>query len=240
MRNLVAAMFLLALAGCGRGGGGPPRSDAAFRADFRARGEATCREAAPAELAAIGRGSEAATSGIAMICGCTLEVAMSEKSSDQLRAQSARDLTPAERADQREIFTVCVDEYLRGTGAAAGGGPPGFTGRPPAGADGSGAPPPTERAHARMALTSLVSPDDYPAAALRSDEQGQVAFTLEVGPDGRVRSCAIDRSSGSSALDAATCRIMRSRARYDPARDARGVAVADRDRGVVVWRIPED
>ena len=48
-------------------------------------------------------------------------------------------------------------------------------------------------------LPSLVSQDDYPAAALRANEQGTVAFRLDVGNDGRVRNCTIVSSSGSSS-----------------------------------------
>ena len=65
-----------------------------------------------------------------------------------------------------------------------------------------------------------------------------MAFALDIGPDGRVTNCAVTQSSGSATLDNATCRIMRSRARYTPARNPRGQAVADRDRGAVTWRLP--
>lgn len=100
------------------------------------------------------------------------------------------------------------------------------------------APPATGRARARANLAAYLSPDDYPAVALRNNEQGQVDFTLDIGPDGRVSACRIRRSSGSAALDSATCRIMRSRARYTPARDARGIAVADRADATIRWVLP--
>jgi TonB family protein len=238
MRIASAVLLLIALAGCSR------RTDEAYRNEFRMHGERTCRSAAPAELADIGRWSEETSAGIPIICGCTLEVGMAEKSSDQLRDQSVRPLTDAERAEQREIFTVCVDEYLRrrsGDGGGDAGGAPG------PGADrniaaaseraGGGAAA-AVRARADPPLLSLFSPDDYPASALRNEETGRVAFTLAIGPNGRVTECAISQSSGSAALDSTTCRILRSRARYRPARDARGQAVADRDRGAVSWRLP--
>lgn len=79
---------------------------------------------------------------------------------------------------------------------------------------------------------------DYPAAARRDRAQGRVGFALAIDANGRVNGCRITASSGSGALDSTTCRILRSRARYAPARDARGVAVADADVGEMVWRLP--
>ncbi|MEA3047982.1 MAG: hypothetical protein QOJ53_2314 [Sphingomonadales bacterium] len=79
---------------------------------------------------------------------------------------------------------------------------------------------------------------DYPAAARRSREEGQVYFLLTIGANGRIANCEIIATSGSAALDGTTCRILRSRARYAPARDAAGAPVADTDRGTFVWRLP--
>lgn len=67
---------------------------------------------------------------------------------------------------------------------------------------------------------SYVSPDDYPAAA--GGMHGKVRVTLDVGPDGRVSACLVEPPSPSPALDAATCRILRFRARYIPGRDKSG------------------
>ena len=92
----------------------------------------------------------------------------------------------------------------------------------------------------RYPLASYVARADYPRAALRNREQGRVGFALGIGADGRVNACRITASSGSAALDAATCRIMRSRARYTPARDAQGNPVPDRDRGELNWTLPRD
>ena len=103
------------------------------------------------------------------------------------------------------------------------------------------APPPPPRtvepARARANLASYVSNDDYPASALRNEEQGTTGFRLTVGPDGRVSNCVVTSSSGSSALDAATCRIMRSRARFTPARDNTGASTADTVNSRITWRI---
>lgn len=107
---------------------------------------------------------------------------------------------------------------------------PGLRARHPGGA-------PVE-AQPRHPLASYVAAADYPAAALRDREQGRVAFALGIGADGRVTACRITASSGSAALDSATCRIMRSRARYIPARDAAGTPIADVGFGEIGWTLP--
>lgn len=45
--------------------------------------------------------------------------------------------------------------------------------------------------------------------------------------DGRVTRCAVTSSSGSPELDAATCRLIEERFRYNPARTVDGDPVAD-------------
>ena len=87
------------------------------------------------------------------------------------------------------------------------------------------------------ALPGLIRPDDYPAAAIRAGEEGTVGYRLEIAPNGRVTACTIARSSGSAALDSTTCRILRARARFTPARDAQGRPVAGRFDGRFTWRI---
>jgi TonB family protein len=105
-------------------------------------------------------------------------------------------------------------------------------------------PPPPARfvppARAAANLSSYFSIDDYPAAALRGEEQGTTGFRLSIGANGRVTDCAVTQTSGSAALDAATCRILRSRARYIPARDYAGNPAIGSDSGRVTWRLPQD
>lgn len=84
------------------------------------------------------------------------------------------------------------------------------------------------------------SDDDYPAAALRGDHQGTVRYRVEIGPEGRVAGCTIIGSSGSGALDSATCRIVSRRGRFTPARDSAGAPVPDAREGEVTWRMDED
>lgn len=101
-------------------------------------------------------------------------------------------------------------------------------------------PPPAPPAEPRPTSWpwGLFSADDYPAAALRAEEQGRVTYRLTIGPDGRVSDCAIRGTSGSAALDAATCRILTRRARFIPARDPAGIPVPDSREGRIDWVIP--
>ncbi len=95
-----------------------------------------------------------------------------------------------------------------------------------------------EPPRAKAPLQALVSVEDYPMSALARREEGRVEFRLDVGENGRVTGCTITRSSGSSALDATTCRILRSRARYTPARDSNGMPVGYPVEDAVEWRLP--
>jgi TonB family protein len=103
-------------------------------------------------------------------------------------------------------------------------------------------PPPAptiaEPARPRAEAASYIGAADYPLSALQAREEGRVAYSLDVGADGRVAGCAIRRSSGSSALDAATCRLMRSRARFTPARDTNGNPAASQVVQEMVWELP--
>jgi TonB family protein len=114
---------------------------------------------------------------------------------------------------------------------------------PPAAPPAPPPPPPRrgkeQRARANSNLVSLFSSDDYPASAVRAREQGAVGFRLDVDKAGRVAGCTITSSSGSPALDSATCRLLAARARFTPARDRKGRPVPDSMAGRIVWRMPE-
>lgn len=68
---------------------------------------------------------------------------------------------------------------------------------------------------------------DYPDAAIQAREEGQVETRFVVGVDGRVSNCRVTRSSGSTALDQTTCRLIEERFRWTPARDAQGNPVTE-------------
>jgi TonB family protein len=86
-------------------------------------------------------------------------------------------------------------------------------------------------------LAGLFSNDDYPSSALNNGEQGAVTASLQIDRSGRVSGCSVVRSSGSTSLDSATCRILSVRARFRPARDERGVPVGDQTATTINWHI---
>jgi protein TonB len=80
--------------------------------------------------------------------------------------------------------------------------------------------------------------DDYPARDLDEGHEGTTVFRVIVGADGRVSGCEIVRSSGYRGLDQATCRAVTKRARFRPATDGNGQAVAGSYSNSVRWQIP--
>jgi protein TonB len=78
---------------------------------------------------------------------------------------------------------------------------------------------------------------DYPRSAFEARISGTVFLRFVVAPDGRVSDCTVTRSSGSAALDATTCRLIKQRFRYRPARNEWGRPVPDTIRGQHVWEL---
>lgn len=83
-----------------------------------------------------------------------------------------------------------------------------------------------------------VTTDDYPSRDLREENEGTAAFRVVVGTNGRVSACEIVRSSGHPGLDAATCKAVSARARFEPATDDKGEAVVGTYSNSVRWEIP--
>lgn len=101
-------------------------------------------------------------------------------------------------------------------------------------------PPPSLATGVRVAgnRTAWFTNDDYPAAAIRAEEEGVVGVTLAIGTNGRVTDCQVTKSSGSGALDQATCRLYRSRGKFTAARDATGAPVTATYSDRVRWQLP--
>jgi len=99
---------------------------------------------------------------------------------------------------------------------------------------------PVTAASARLGagLGYYFSADDYPRAALREEAEGIIRFRVAVLPNGRVGDCTITASSGHARLDDTSCRILRARVRYTPARP--GAPVAGADLGWVRYVLPPD
>jgi protein TonB len=102
-------------------------------------------------------------------------------------------------------------------------------------------PPPRKVQSAQSAkgdLRTLFSADDYPASAQAAGAEGTAQAQITIGTDGRVVGCNIIRSTGNSALDSATCNIIRRRAKYVPAKDSNGNATTDSiTTPPIVWRL---
>jgi protein TonB len=101
-------------------------------------------------------------------------------------------------------------------------------------------PLPSKAAGARVAgnRATWITADDYPSAALRAEEEGVVSISVRIGADGRVSACMVTGSSGHAALDAATCRLYQRRARFSPAVDDAGTAIASTYVDRVRWELP--
>lgn len=134
----------------------------------------------------------------------------------------AAGIVPSEGGDSAPLSGR--PQWMTGAGA---GGAAGASGRGEAGSGaGGGGSGGTGIAVVRARLRGgRIAPADYPRAA--GGQQGTVRAELTVSAAGAVTRCTIVRSSGSAVLDDTTCRLIRERFRFTPARDARGRAVAD-------------
>ncbi len=90
----------------------------------------------------------------------------------------------------------------------------------------------------RGAPARWVTTDDYPSRDLRLGHEGTTAFRVVIGSNGRVSACEVVRSSGHPGLDAATCKAVTARARFEPATDETGAKVLGTYSNSVRWQIP--
>ena len=117
-----------------------------------------------------------------------------------------------------------------GPGTGAGGVGTG-TG---SGGQGSGTGGGGLRQRARL-IEGEMSRRDYPPAARRAGIGGRVVVRIDVGANGRVAACTVVQSSGNADLDETSCRLIKRRYRYEPARDAAGRPAPDVIREGHVW-----
>lgn len=81
---------------------------------------------------------------------------------------------------------------------------------------------------------------DYPRKALVRRQTGTTTMLLLVGLEGTVERCAVANSSGSVTLDNQSCSLFIANAKFDPARDRRGRAVASVFQQRLSWRLQEE
>lgn len=87
--------------------------------------------------------------------------------------------------------------------------------------------------------TRWITDADYRSSWINQELVGTARFRLDIAADGRVVGCRITGSTGHPALDEATCRLVTRRARFTPARDANGDAVASTYGQSVKWQLPD-
>jgi TonB family protein len=102
----------------------------------------------------------------------------------------------------------------------------------------SGTDPVGLKSRARANLPSLFRDTDYPAVAVMNGQSGRVEFALLIGEDGRVADCTIVATSGVPSLDSQACALLKTRARFEPARGNDGKPAKDSVVGAIVWRMP--
>lgn len=81
-----------------------------------------------------------------------------------------------------------------------------------------------------------VTGSDYPSGALREGREGRASYRVSVGPEGRVKSCEITKSSGHADLDAETCNVVTRRARFAPVSPSAADRVYE---NIMSWSIPQ-
>jgi TonB family protein len=74
-------------------------------------------------------------------------------------------------------------------------------------------------------LRPLFSADDYPAEAVKHDQEGSAQYLLLINEKGSVSGCHVVKPSGVPVLDAMGCQVFRQRAKFAPALDAKGTPV---------------
>jgi protein TonB len=84
-------------------------------------------------------------------------------------------------------------------------------------------------------VSDWVTNADYPLDAWRNGEAGQVYYDLQVDRAGMITDCRADEGSATARLKAETCRLLRARAQFEPARNAKGVAMASVYSGYFNW-----
>ena len=71
-------------------------------------------------------------------------------------------------------------------------------------------------------IAGLFNSDDYPSDALFRDQGGTTQAILLIDEKGKVAGCYNALPSGIASVDAMSCQVIVSRAKFEPARDATG------------------
>lgn len=85
-----------------------------------------------------------------------------------------------------------------------------------------------------------VTDDDYPPLAARQGHEGTVGILLQIDSSGVPTTCSVARTSGFEELDQQTCALLVQRARFSPARDAKGQPMAATYSSRLSWIMRHD
>jgi hypothetical protein len=96
-----------------------------------------------------------------------------------------------------------------------------------------------QAAKSHRPLQALLSSYDYPDVAVLEEQGGQISFVLLIDEKGAVADCTVDQTSGYASLDAQSCYVMKTRAKFWPALDAQGKPVKSSQTGRIRWLIPD-
>jgi hypothetical protein len=83
-----------------------------------------------------------------------------------------------------------------------------------------------------------ISDNDYPKAAFNAGEQGRVTVVLSVDDTGEPQVCTVRATTAPASLAKLSCNLLIQRARFEPARDDRGKAVAGEFVQGLQWSLP--
>ncbi len=81
---------------------------------------------------------------------------------------------------------------------------------------------------------------DWPEGAVQQGTYTAVSFELTVNPYGGIVGCKVTNVVGREGMGELTCRLLRVRARFDPARDPSGRRLHGVYRNTMVWWAQED
>ncbi len=85
---------------------------------------------------------------------------------------------------------------------------------------------------------SWLTDRDYPEAARKAKQQGQVFVGMTIATNGQFSDCRVLQSSGVPSLDQATCPILSERARFRPGLDADGKPIESYKSLKFTWTLP--
>lgn len=85
-----------------------------------------------------------------------------------------------------------------------------------------------------------VGPTDFPPLALAEKRSGKVKIELAISPSGTVDGCKVIESSTHTDLDAESCKVASTKAKFGAALDITGQPTAGRVQTELNWRIAAD